>query len=260
MSEPVKSLSPKRQIQIHVSAVDGDSSQVQSIETVALLSRSQRAIAIFQLCGVNLAWSVSNGLIIIGLSRLTTDLDLPVSLAFWPASAQGLTTASTLLLSGSVADVLGPRTVNLTGCIINGIIMISVGFVGNGMQLVVLRALQGITIAMHLASSVALVSNTQPRGQSRNVSFACLGLSQLLGFILGLIVGGAMLDSIGWRAGWYVSGGLTLLLFAVGMWSLPKSPSPCSHETALGALRQKIDWVGTLLVSAFMALLSYFLS
>lgn len=256
MSEPVKSLSPKRQIQIHVSAVDGDSSQVQSIETVALLSRSQRAIAIFQLCGVNLAWSVSNGLIIIGLPRLTTDLDLPVSLAFWPASAQGLTTASTLLLSGSVADVLGPRTVNLTGCIINGIIMISVGLVGNGMQLVVLRALQGIAIAMHLASSVALVSNTQPRGQSRNVSFACLGLSQLLGFILGLI----MLDSIGWRAGWYVSGGLTLLLFAVGMWSLPKSPSPCSHETAWEALRQKVDWLGTLLVSAFMALLFYFLS
>lgn len=75
--------------------------------------------------------------------------------------------------------------------------MISVGLVSNGMQLVVLRALQGIPIAMHLASSVALVSNTQPRGQSRNVSFACLGLSQLLGFILGLIVGGAMLDSIG---------------------------------------------------------------
>jgi MFS family permease len=260
MSEPVRSLSPQSQKEVHASSVDDESSQVQAIGTIPLLSRSQRTIATFQLCGVNLAWSISNGLIIISLPRLTTDLDLSESLAFWPASVQGLTTGSTLLLSGSVADVLGPRTVNLTGCIINGIIMISVGFVGNGRQLVLLRALQGITIAMHLASSVALVSTTQPRGQGRNVSFACLGLSQLLGFILGLIIGGVMLDGIGWRLGWYITGGLTLLLFAVGMWALPKSALPGSYQNALCALRHKVDWAGTLLASAFMALLSYFLS
>ncbi|RFN42127.1 integral membrane protein [Fusarium flagelliforme] len=44
------------------------------------------------------------------------------------------------------------------------------------------------------------------------------------------------------------------------MWSLPKSALPGSYQSALCAMRHKIDWVGTLLVSAFMALLSYFLS
>ncbi|KAL3587594.1 hypothetical protein FPOAC2_13491 [Fusarium poae] len=257
---PMDQSSLKGHIQVHLTVVDDDCSQVRAIDAIPSLSRLQRTVAIFQLCGVNLAWSVSNGLIIISLPRLTVDLNLPESLAFWPSSVQGLATASTLLLAGSVADVLGPRMVNLTGCIINGIFMISVGLVENGRQLVILRALQGIAIAMHLASSVALVSNTQPQGRSRNVSFACLGLSQLLGFTLGLIVGGVLVDSIGWRSGWYICGVVTLLLFVVGLWSLPKLELPGSFRSTLYSLRLKVDWVGTLLASALMALLSYFLS
>ena len=257
---PMDQSSLKSHIQVHLTVVDDNCSQVRAIDAIPSLSRLQRTVAIFQLCGVNLAWSVSNGLIIISLPRLTVDLNLPESLAFWPSSVQGLATASTLLLAGSVADVLGPRMVNLTGCIINGIFMISVGLVENGRQLVILRALQGIAIAMHLASSVALVSNTQPQGRSRNVSFACLGMSQLLGFTLGLIVGGVLVDSIGWRSGWYICGVVTLLLFVVGLWSLPKLELPGSFRSTLYSLRLKVDWVGTLLASALMALLSYFLS
>ena len=256
----IQQSTPKRQMQVSMAVLKDDDLQEQSIEVLPPLSRLRRIMAIFQLCGVNFAWSISNGLVIISLPQLTVDLSLPESLAFWPSSVQGLATASTLLFAGGVADVLGPRMVNLTGCITNGVFMVSIGFVRNGKELVVLRALQGVTIALHLASSVSLVSSTQPRGRGRNVSFACLGLSQLLGFTLGLIMGGVMIDHVGWRLGWYLCGGMTLLLFAVGMWSLPRSTLPGYFRATVHSLRLRIDWIGTLLASTFMALLSYFLS
>ncbi|KAL7755402.1 hypothetical protein ACKLNR_014500 [Fusarium oxysporum f. sp. zingiberi] len=259
-SGPARQPPPKSQSEIHLTAVDDDRLQPPITDLVPSLSRLRRILAVFQLCGVNFTMSATSGLVVIALPRLTVDLSLAPSLAFWPSSVQGLATASTLLLAGAVADVMGARLVNMTGCIANGIFMLSCGFVKNGRELVVLRALQGVAIAMHLASSVALVSQTQPRGRGRNVSFACLGLSQLLGFSFGLVVGGVLVDTIGWRFGWYLYGGTTLLLSVVGLWSLPRSMRLGSSRDILDRLRSRVDWMGTLLASAFMASLCYFLA
>ncbi|KAH7195128.1 major facilitator superfamily domain-containing protein [Fusarium oxysporum] len=115
-----------------------------------------------------------------------------------------------------------------------------------------MRALQGVAIAMHFSSSVALVADTQPRGQSRNISFACLGLSQLLGFTFGLVVGGVLVDTVGWRSGWYLYGGVTLLLSAVGLWSLPKS-EPLGFRNIFVDLIYRVDWIGALLASVVIS-------
>ncbi|EMT69269.1 Antiseptic resistance protein [Fusarium odoratissimum] len=193
---------PKDHAEVHLTILDdGESSQALSTGAAAPLTLIRRTAVVFQLCGINFATSASSGLIVIGLPQLTSDLNIPQSLAFWPSSVQGLATASALLLSGAVADVLGPRSVNLSGCILNGVFMLSCGFIKSIQQLITMRALQGVAIAMHFSSSVALVADTQPRGQSRNISFACLGLSQLLGFTFGLVVGGVLVDTVGWRSG-----------------------------------------------------------
>ncbi|KAF5022195.1 hypothetical protein F66182_5782 [Fusarium sp. NRRL 66182] len=214
--------------------------------TVQQASRLQRAIVTLQLAGVDFACSATNGLIVVGLPQMTADLNLPPSLAFWPSSVQGLATASTLLLAGALADVLGPR--------------LACGFVQYGKELVALRALQGVALALHLSSSVALVTRILPRGRGRNLSFACLGLSQPLGFSFGLVLGGVLVETIGWRSGWYLYGGINLVLSAVGFWSLPESEPLGTFQNVICSTAAKVDWLGTLLASASMALLSYFLA
>ncbi|RKK70542.1 hypothetical protein BFJ71_g17665, partial [Fusarium oxysporum] len=262
-SLPCSSMSrspPKDHAEVHLTILDdGESSQALSKGAATPLTLIRRTAVVFQLCGVNFATSTSSGLIVIGLPQLTSDLNIPQSLAFWPSSVQGLATASALLLSGAVADVLGPRSVNLSGCILNGVFMLSCGFIKSIQQLITMRALQGVAIAMHFSSSVALVADTQPRGQSRNISFACLGLSQLLGFTFGLVVGGVLVDTVGWRSGWYLYGGVTLLLSAVGLWSLPKS-KPLGFRNIFVDLIYRVDWIGALLASVSMASISYFLA
>lgn len=214
----------------------------------------------FQLSCINFAWNATKGLTIVGLPRMTADLALSPTLAFWPSSVPGLTTASTLLLAGAVGDVLGPKYINLTGCILNGFFMIGCGLSRHGTDLVAFRALSGFALAMHLSSSVALVSKVYEPGKGRNLSFACLGMSQVLGFSFGLVVGGILIDTSGWRSGWFLYGAITLVASAVGFWSLPNDETLSSWTALYRKLAIKVDWVGALLASAFMALLSYFLA
>ncbi|KAF4450776.1 hypothetical protein F53441_6108 [Fusarium austroafricanum] len=223
-------------------------------------SRLQKIAVTLQLSGVNFASSATNGLIVVGLPQMTADLKLPSSLAFWPSSVQGLATASTLLLAGALADVLGARSIDLVGCILSGALMLACGFVQRGEELVALRALQGVALALHLSSSVALVTKTLARGRGRNLAFACLGLSQPLGFSFGLVLGGVLVETIGWRSGWFLYGGINLVLSAVGFWSLPKSEPLGTLKNVMYSIVNKVDWLGTLLASASMALLCYFLA
>ncbi|KAH6999079.1 major facilitator superfamily domain-containing protein [Ilyonectria sp. MPI-CAGE-AT-0026] len=223
-------------------------------------SRLQKVVVTIQLSGVTFTSSLINGLVIVGLPAITEDLQLPSSLAFWPASVSGLATASTLLIAGSVADVLGPRWVDLVGCFTSGALMIGSGAARKGTELVAMRALQGVGLALHLASSVAIITQIMPKGRGRNLAFSCLGLSQPLGFSVGLVLGGIFVDTIGWRAGWFLSGGLTLLLAVIGVWALPRSHQNRRLDDILHEVKTKIDWVGAILASSFMTLLCYLLA
>lgn len=226
----------------------------------ARVSRLQQTLVIFLLCGVTLTASVVNGLVIVSLPAMTKDLQLPPSLAFWPASVSGLATASTLLLAGSVADAVGPRWVELVGCFTSGALMMGGAASRGGQQLVAMRALQGVGLSLHLAASVAIVTQSVPPGRGRNMAFSCLGLAQPLGFSLGLVLGGVLVDTIGWRAGWYLTGGMTLAFGVVGMFALPENRVVRDFATVLNDVGAKIDWVGAALASTFMALLCYLLA
>lgn len=226
----------------------------------ARLSRIRTAHMVFTLSGVNFTNSAVNGLVGVGLPAITADLDIPAHLAFWPASVSALATASALLLSGSVATAVGPRWVDLTGCFAGGALIIGAGLSKNGEGLVALRALQGAALALHLSSSVAIVAENLPSGRGRNIAFSCLGLSQPLGYSFGLVLGGVFVDTVGWRAGWYLFGGITLALATLGLWSLPESRDPRSAKRIMRDVTTTVDWVGALLASCFMASLSYILA
>lgn len=88
-----------------------------------------------------------------------------------------------------------------------------------------MKALQGVGLACHLASSVSIVRQMLYPGKGRNVAFSCLGLSQTLGFSLGLVLGGVIIETIGWRAGWYISGAITLFSTVVGLSASPEDKS-----------------------------------
>lgn len=230
----------------------------QPLTTDHTMRHSARAtLIILQVSMMNFLTSISSGLIVVGLPRIASDLNLPEQLYLWPTSVYGLTAGSTLLLAGAIADVLGARWVELTGSALLGIFTLASGLCQTGIQLVMFRALQGVATAMHLPCSVSLITQYVPSGKSRNIGFACLGLSMPLGFSVGLVLGGVLVDSVGWRVGFYVAGGVMLVQAVTGFKIIPPEKTP---RNVLEKLRKEIDWVGAFIACAGLAMMSYVLA
>ena len=166
-------------------ALNNEHSPTPSSFEVKQNSTLRTVIVIFQPSFVNFLCSFTNGLITVGLPAIARSILLPRALYLWPSSVYGLTAGAMLLIAGSIADIVGARIIELIGVFLLGCFTLACGLSATGVQLVVFRALQGIATAMHLPASVALVANAVPKGRARNIGFACLGLSQPLGFLRG---------------------------------------------------------------------------
>ena len=168
-----------------------------------------------------------------------------------------LTSGSCLLLAGSIADVVGSRPIFLLGCFLLSCFILACGLARTGIQLIMFRAMQGIAVALCLPTSVAILTNAIASGKRRNIGFACMGLGQPLGFSLGLVLGGVFVDTIGWRAGWYICAGALLVCLLVGSWSLPLDS--LTQPPSWKRLRDDVDWLGAIIATACLAMLAYVL-
>ena len=108
-------------------------------------------------------------------------------------------------------------------------------------------------MALALPTSMSILSTT---GKRRNVAFSCLGLGQVLGFSLGLVLAGVFLDTVGWRASFYLTGAVTTVLFFIAFSALPRDKR--SDSPVLRRLQKEIDWIGAGIAST--CLLSYVLA
>ena len=196
-----------------------------------------------------------------GLPLIASSISLDRSLYLWPASVYSLTTGATLLIAGCITDIIGARRIEVAGIFVLGLFILACGFAQTGSQLVVFRALQGIGLAMHIPASVALISGGIPAGRARNVGFSVLGLSLPLGFSSGMVCGGLMFETVGWRFGSYSPGGVMLATAVLSYFTLPKvEAGHVPIGSMLRRLGKEIDWTGGMIAGSGLALLSYVLA
>ncbi|KAL4746862.1 hypothetical protein BDW72DRAFT_206971 [Aspergillus terricola var. indicus] len=237
---------------------DYDHNQASPPETTARPpSRAQAITAVIALSGVSFLNTNGSGILTVALPAISTSLSLPADLLLWPAAVYALAAGCTLLTFGSLADVVGDKRVWLTGSIFFAAFTLACGLAQTGSQLIVFRTLLGIAVAMCLPCAVSLMTRTFPPGRARNLGFATMGVSQPLGYSVGLILGGIFADSIGWRYGYYVSAIISVLLCIIAFWSLPDEV-PKSEPWMRGL--KGIDWVGALIIGVSLALLSFVLA
>lgn len=161
-----------------------------------------------------------------------------------------------LLLAGSMADFMGNRMINLAGCFLLGAFILACGVAQTGIQIILFRTFQGIATSMCIPTAFSILTDAMPTGKRRNIGFACLGLGQPLGFSMGLVLGGLFQgSSLGWRFGYYLCAGISMVLTLVNFFKLPKDAvrEPISWRR----LRSEIDWLGILLSSSCLGIISY---
>ena len=137
-----------------------------------------------------------------------------------------------------------------------GVFIIASAGSKTGIQFIVFRAMQGIGSSMCFPTAISILTSSFPHGRTRNIAMASLGFGQPLGFQVGLILGGAFIESsLTWRFPFYLSGGGVIGLFTLSCWCLPKDRP--REELTWERMANKIDWIGLMISSTSLGLLSY---
>lgn len=230
-----------------------DSEQLQ--QTALRPPQHLRAILIvITVTGTSFLNSLGSGFLTVGIQRIAEDIQLAEGLLLWPASVFPLATACTLLPAGAVADVVGNRPVFLTGGALLAAFTLGCALAQTGIQLILFRAFQGVAMSLCLPTAVGIISTTFPPGTTRNIAFGSLGGGQPVGFALGLVLGGVLVDSIGWRYGYYLALIFNALIFCAAVFTLPKSRS---QPNRWHRVLHDLDWVGAVTASTSLGVLSY---
>lgn len=113
-----------------------------------------------------------------------------------------LTCGCTLLLAGSMADIIGRRITFLVGSTLYSAFTLGCGLSPTGTALIIFRGFQGLSISLCLTTAVGIISTTFPptsNSNRRNFAFAATGAASPVGYTVGLVLGGVFVQSVGWR-------------------------------------------------------------
>lgn len=136
----------------------------------------------------------------VALPAIREDLDASPTALQWTVDAYALVLASFLMLAGSLADRFGRRRVFLVGLALFGIGSLCCGLALGIGWLIAARVLQAAGGTMLNPVALAIVANTytDPPGRARAVGV----FSSMTGLALALgpILGGLLVDAVGWRA------------------------------------------------------------
>jgi MFS family permease len=106
----------------------------------------------------------------VALPAIQKALGFDQSALQWVITAYALTFGGTLLLGGRAADLFGRRRVLLAGIIGFTITSLFIGLAQTATEMIVLRAIQGMTAAFMSPSALSIVLTTFREGKARNMA------------------------------------------------------------------------------------------
>ncbi|KAL4784550.1 major facilitator superfamily domain-containing protein [Aspergillus varians] len=117
----------------------------------------------------------------------------------------------------------------------------------------VIFCISGLATAMCVPSATSIISENFSSGKLRNLAFSFMGGGQPIGFGVGILVGGILTDTIGWRWGFHTAAIANTAAFLLSWWQLPHVKKGWVNWHSLVF---EIDWFGAIIVSIALALLS----
>ncbi|MFI8302859.1 MFS transporter [Streptomyces sp. NPDC085927] len=212
------------------------------------LSPRRRLLVLAICCMSLLLVSLDNTVLNVALPSLQRDLDASTSGLQWTIDAYTLVLASLLMLAGSTADRIGRRRVFTAGLVVFTLGSLLCSLAPNLDALVAFRMVQAVGGSMLNPVAMSIITNTftDPRERARAIGAwgAVVGLSMAAG----PLVGGLLVDSVGWRSIFWINLPVGLAALVLTLRFVPESRAPKARRA---------DPVGQLLVIALFGSLTY---
>ncbi|MFK4149885.1 MFS transporter [Streptomyces sp. NPDC004065] len=212
------------------------------------LSHRRRMLVLAICCMSLLIVSLDNTVLNVALPSMQRELHASTSGLQWTIDAYTLVLASLLMLAGSTADRIGRKRVFMSGLVVFGIGSLLCSLAPNLELLVVFRMVQAIGGSMLNPVAMSIITNTftDPRERARAIGAwgAVVGISMAAG----PLVGGLLVESVGWRSIFWVNLPVGLAALLLTLRFVPESRAPRARRP---------DPVGQVLVIALFGALTY---
>ncbi|MEC4014780.1 MFS transporter [Streptomyces sp. H27-D2] len=208
-------------------------------------------LVLFVLCAAQFMIALDFSILNVALPVLGKDLGMGQADLQWAVTAFALPSGGFLLLFGRIADLYGRRKLFLTGLGVFAVASVLAALAWDPASFLAGRALQGLGAAIIVPTGMSLLTTTFPEGPQRERALGISGTLLSLGFTIGMVLGGAMTDTVGWRS----TMGLLAVAGALVLLAAPKLLSESRHPQ-----RPRIDVPGAITVTGALLSLIYGLS
>ncbi|MFF6774494.1 MFS transporter [Streptomyces sp. NPDC012637] len=212
------------------------------------LSRSRRRLVLAICCMSLLIVSLDNTALNVALPSMRRDLDASVSGMQWTIDAYTLVIASLLMLSGSTADRIGRRKVFTTGLVLFVLGSLLCSLAPTLETLVAFRMVQAVGGSMLNPVAMSIITNTFTEPAERARAIGVWGAVVGVSMAAGPLVGGLLVESVGWRSIFWVNLPVGLVALALTLRHVPESRAPRPRRP---------DPVGQVLVTVLLGSLTY---
>ncbi|MFO7600313.1 MAG: DHA2 family efflux MFS transporter permease subunit [Candidatus Desulfacyla sp.] len=142
-------------------------------------------------------------IITIAFPVLTEVFEKDLAVVMWVAVAYILVSSSLMLIVGKISDLIGRKRIYAAGMVIFTLGLGACAAARSIEHLILFRALQAVGAAMSISCGTAIVTEAFPATETGK-GLGLLSMSVSIGFILGPILGGVLLNWLDWRSIFYV--------------------------------------------------------
>jgi EmrB/QacA subfamily drug resistance transporter len=212
------------------------------------LTRGRRRLVLAICCMSLLIVGLDNTIINVALPSIGRELHTTVSGLQWTVDAYTLVLASLLMLAGSMGDRLGRRGVFGTGLALFTLASLLCSVAPSLGWLIAFRMLQAVGGSMLNPVAMSIIRNVFTDARERAWAIGMWGATIGISLALGPVVGGALVESVGWRSIFWINIPVGIAALALTMRFVPESRAPRPR---------RIDPVGQALVIVALASLTY---
>jgi EmrB/QacA subfamily drug resistance transporter len=212
------------------------------------LSHRRRLLVLAICCMSLLIVSLDNTVLNVALPSLQRDLHASTSGLQWTIDAYTLVLASLLMLAGSTADRIGRKRVFMSGLVVFSVGSLLCSLAPNLSLLVIFRMVQAVGGSMLNPVAMSIITNTFTDARERARAIGVWGAVVGISMAAGPLVGGLLVQSVSWRAIFWINLPVGLAALLLTLCFVPESRAPKARRP---------DPLGQILVIALFGSLTY---